>query len=316
MATELDANLVSSIASLAKAGACEIKTIDIAGYPRDPVIDKVPVAVVPKDGGGSDIFDLTPYIEPHLQRPVARKGTARVQTLAAFIDLVNRHKGDHSAVFGDLNWRAPSLLAVIDYHDRVGAIDDASALDPVARHLRHRIAYPFPLHEIWRTWLAADGKAMTQEDFAEYIEEHLPELTSPSPAEAADAERTYGTTIATPSDMLTLSRGLEVVVGAKVKNNQRLQSGEGQILFETEHRDANGAPLKVPGLFMINVPVFEGGDPVSFVVRLRYRVKGGDVVWSFKLLRPDVYIDGAVTGAFQRVRDETALPLYLGSPEV
>lgn len=314
MATEIDANLVSSIANLAKAGTSEFTTIDISNFSRSPVIDRVPVAVVPRDGGSS-IVDLTPMITPYLQRPAARTGTANVQTLEAFIALVNRHKGAHSAIFGDGNWRAPKLLAVIDYHDPAESGDGEQSLDPVARHLKHRIAYAFPLHELWKTWLSADGVTMSQGDFAEFIEEHLPELSSPTLAQSAEADRDYQTTIATPSDMLTLSRGLEVVVGSKVKNSQRLQSGEGEILFETDHRDAAGKPLKVPGMFMINVPVFEGGDAVSFQVRLRYRVKEGNVTWAFKLLRPDLYIDGAVTGAFERVRAETTLPLYLGTPE-
>ena len=115
--------------------------------------------------------------------------------------------------------------------------------------------------------------------------------------------------------LLELAKGLSVRVGAQVKNHVNLGTGESQIQFVTEHADEAGKPLKVPGLFLLGLPVFEAGAAYQLPVRLRYRVNGGSLVWWFELHRPEVIMRDAVDGAVEKVRAETKLPVFSGTPE-
>lgn len=111
--------------------------------------------------------------------------------------------------------------------------------------------------------------------------------------------------------MMMLSRGLEVAVNSGVKNAQKLQSGEAQITFTEEHTTS----VTVPGLFIVNVPVFLGGAPVRLVARLRYRVSGSNLVWFYQLYRLREFVRERVLTDLAVAAEKTGLPVYEGSPE-
>ena len=65
--------------------------------------------------------------------------------------------------------------------------------------------------------------------------------------------------VATPAQLIQLSRGLQVNVSSVVKNIVNLASGEASIAFDEQHTDGDGQPLKVPGIFMLSIaPFFMG----------------------------------------------------------
>lgn len=254
------------------------------------------------------VDDLSRAAESWRVHPARRKGTATVNTLQSLINLVNRHKTPDSVVFCATSWPNPSITAVINYHER-------DAINGKAQFGDHRINYPFPVTEEFKAWADQDGKAMKQAEFAAFIEERVAELAQATSDEEREFGQTFQTKMANPGEMLALSRGLEVHVAGTVKQNVRLQSGEGQIVFEEEHRDSNNQPVVVPGLFMISVPAFLDGEPVRLPARLRYRVAGGSIAWFYQLYRWKELLRERVLGDVQKVEDDTALPVYEGSPE-
>lgn len=257
---------------------------------------------------GAGLVNLKPILDHYRTAPERRTGCASVTTLASFIDLVNRHSDEHSVVFAATNWPNPSLIGIIDYHQT----------DGTARFCKHRILYEFPLTDEFKAWAAQDGKAMTQAEFAAFIEEHAPELTNPTTEERKEfgPDGLFRTEIATPAKLIELSRGLQVNVEAKVKNAQTLQSGEGELIFVEEHLNSKGQKLTVPGLFMVAMPAFVDGAPVRVPARLRYRVREGSVVWFYQLFRWKQILRDRVVDDLAVVVKETALPAYEGSPEV
>jgi uncharacterized protein YfdQ (DUF2303 family) len=303
---QIDGDAVEKLAKLgAKATGVDIlrvEGISAVGVPYD-----FPIGIV--HGEKPELASLKRFAEEWRTQPASRKGTAKALTLESFIDLVNRQKNRDSVVFADSNWREPSLTAVLDYHPNDGDTDEA-------RYGHHRVHYPFPLSEEWKGWLLNDGKTMDQTDFAELIEDHIQELGSPTDAEKIWMERDFQTTVATPSKLITLSRGLQVNVAANVKDFRNLQSGEGQIVFEEQHNGADGQPIIVPGLFILKISPFFNGDPISIPVRLRYRVKSGKLFWVYQIYRPDAAINEAILNALGDVRAKTELPVYEGAPEM
>ncbi|MBB3996909.1 DUF2303 family protein [Aureimonas pseudogalii] len=305
----IDGSAVDMLAALgSKATGVEITIVDYdTGIPGLP--DQFPVGVV--HGDEPRLVSVKAFADEWRTHPPFRIGQARALTLESFIALVNRQKEADSAIFCDSDWRKPAMTAVIDYH---ASDDDRDATEIGAG--KHRVHYAFPLSEEWKGWIKGDGVPMSQQDFAEMIEDRIGDLVAPEDAWAARAERDFQTRIANPAQMLTLSRGLEVNVEARVKESKVLQSGEGSLVFEETHKDSSGAAIKVPGLFMLRIAPFFMGDPVEIPVRLRYRVRAGAIIWIYQIYRPDQSITEAVRAAMQDVRAKTELPVFEGAPEM
>ncbi|MFC3693098.1 YfdQ family protein [Chenggangzhangella methanolivorans] len=292
---------VKDIAHLAQA-AVDAQIIGVKTDGLGPGLPaEVPVLYDPKLHTASAIDHV---IEAYRQAPRAREGTARILTAQSFVDLVNRHKDEGSAIFAETRWPNPKLLAVLDYHD----------VDGAPRHGRHRVEYAFPISEEFRAWHGQNGKPMEQAAFAAFLEEHAAELASPEDGEKSEYERIFKATFGNPNEILTLSRELEVTASYQVKNKVRLQTGETELNFVEEHNDRTGKPVVVPGIFMVSVPAFLDGDPVRIPARLRYRLEGA-IKWSFHLYRWEYWLRERVQHDLERVSKDTGLPAFEGLPE-
>ncbi len=251
-------------------------------------------------------LSLKALIEGHRQMPARRTGVAHVTTLQSFIDLTNRHKDADSVLFGKTDWPGPSLTAVLDYHQKDGN----------ARHNGHRAVYDFPVTEELKAWVENNAKAMTQGDFATFLEDHVPELASPTSEERKDFEPKFNVRFAEPMELMQLSRQLEIHVNSGFKQREILQTGERVVEFKEEHHDGHGEKVDVPGLFMVAVPAFLDGEPVRMPVRLRYRAKGGGgVVWFYELFRWENYLRERVKADLDIAAKATDLPAFEGAPE-
>jgi uncharacterized protein YfdQ (DUF2303 family) len=285
------------------------RSIDVAkGTSPDGV--EYQIGVVNKGDGKFEIFDVSGHIDKFRNAPRFRKGVAHAYTAQSFIDLVNRHADENSAIFADIASDAPGLTAVIDYHQKSDSLEQPLA----PRFCQHKIVYSFPLSEEWRAWMGLNGKEMPQEAFAKWVEDHIAEIASAEESEKP-IEAMMQTKFGAPVDLMKLSRGLTINVDHKVANVVNLQSGEGQIVFEETHKDSDGKPLKVPGLFVVSIPLFIGGANVRLVARLRYRKVGGSIAWSFVFYRWREAFRAALEADVKTVADQTNLPVYEGAPE-
>lgn len=301
---QLTAPAVREIADLAKDSQFQIGSITVPGQAKG-LPSFFPALLDPKTGKASSLKALA---EEWRLTPDRKRGTAEVTTLESFIHLVGRHKTEDSVIFADTDWRQPSLTAVIDYHSR--------GSDGAADNGKHRIHYQFPLSDSWKAWTEINGQLLPQVQFAEFIEDRIMDLAAPDTLEEEDWRHKFSFRVAFPNELVSLSKGLQVNSEAKVKNAVSLQSGEAQIVFEEEHRDASGNKIDVPGMFILQVPPFFSGAPARIPVRLRYRLAGGQLKWICQLYRPDIYITEQVIRDMERSAAETELPVYQGEPEM
>lgn len=295
---------VESIAELAKSAA----GATVLSVPTDGLGDGLPPAIpmlFDHRPNGTGLKALRDEIERFRLAPQRRAGAARATTLQSFIDLIEYHKDESSALFAKTDWPSPALTAIIDYH----------TVKHAPRHLTHRVIYDFPVTDEFKEWIERDAKPFSQAEFAAFIEEHAAELASPFDTEKSEYTRLFKVEFATPTQMVTLSRGLQVNVEATVKQNVVLSSGEGQIEFSEAHLDRRGEKLTVPGLFMVSVPAFREGEPVRLPARLRYRVSGGKVTWFYQLYRWKFWLRERVVADLREVEKETELRAFEGTPE-
>lgn len=262
-----------------------------------------------REGDSKSLIDLKPYIDNWRERPERITGAATLQSPESFIALVGRHcNGARSALFCDAMSQTPSIQAVVDYHTVLN--------EP--NWMRHRIKYGFPLSREWLFWMQINAKGrLDQAEFAFLIEDRIADVVKADPKNAAEAELAaqMGVSIATPAELLTLSRGLAVRVEQTVKEILNPSSGEDQIAFDENHKGENGKPIKVPGMFILSIPVFHGDEPVRMAVRLRYRMVEKKIVWIPQLYRPDRILLDKVKDVAEKAKVATGLPLFYGYPE-
>lgn len=268
------------------------------------------VVLLPK---GMQVLDLRPFLDARLEQPRRTRGHAKHTTLTSFIDAVNRFKqgdGDGrvgTAVFAVDDMSAPRLLCVVDYHGH----DDP-------RFGEHAIEYAFPLSDEWRAWSAAfDSKGMSQAELAAFVEDRITDVIEVGAVgeRGQKMAQSLGLSIAGSATMLGLSRGIAIKAETKVQSLTNLSTGEGRILFEEKHNDEAGGPVKVPGGFVIGIPVVRGGPLFQVFVRIRYRLSGGAVIWSLVAHRRDAVFRAAFEEACGEVAEKTGVPLFHGTPE-
>jgi hypothetical protein len=269
-------------------------------------------ALVQISADGAEAIPRRVFDEYRLAPPT-RVGTAELTAIESLIDHVNRFKDADSVLFAVDDRSSPSITGVLDYH-RAGA--DA---DP--RFGLHRSLFNFPLSDEWKAWTASDGEPFTMGEFAAFLEDRIIDVLDLIPEEDSlpeDMQRfvnTVGGSIASPSKLIELSVGLKVNERSAVKEAINLSSGEAQVQFVAEHVDDAGQPLRVPGLFLIGIPVFNQGPIYRLAARLRYRKQATGLVFFYQLWRADRTFDHSFREACERVRVETDLPMLFGKPE-
>lgn len=277
--------------------------------------EEAPVLILPtrnEDGSaGLEAHSMKKFVDEYRTEPERRKGIAVLGDLKSFIDHANRFKDSGSAIFAQPDSSAPSLTCVLNYHYPHTDNDDQP------RFGDHKGLYRFPLSDEWKRWTEQNAKPMSQLQFAEFIENNITDVADPANAgETANAlAKSIGCVFASPSKLLELSQGLTVRVDSSLKTALKLATGEATMQFVSAHQDETGAVLKIPGAFLIEIPVFRNDAPYQAAARLRYRVRDEKVTWFFELYRADRIFDHAFKEAAATAAAGTELPLFIGSPE-
>lgn len=302
-----------------------IDLVELHGQARlvvvaDPLSKAKAPLIIKRDTDGNQTVEALPakVFDDYLPNPRFRRGSAAMTSLDSFIDHVIRFKDSDSAVFACDDRTKPSLTAVLDYSPGEG---EAARVTAAPRHGRHRTTYSLPTSDEWKAWNESNGQPMKMAEFAAFIEDRIVDVLQPGEVELSEEAQKFinllggADRIATPSDLIVLSKGLTVHESSVVNEARNLASGEGEITFASEHVDKTGAPLRVPTTFQIGVPVFRNGPRYAVIARLRYRKTPTGLVFFYELWRTDRTFDHAFGQAVERVEEQTGLPVFLGAPE-
>ena len=201
--------------------------------------------------------------------PVRKSGQYAVTDPDDFLEYLAKHGSDRTELWGDD--KTGRIRAVIDAH---------ASLTP--GHEQHTATLNLPYTRDWREWVERDGKTSGQVDFAEFIEDHLPNFVDPSGA-----------------DMLELAQSFQATSKGDFASSQRLKSGETELLY-TETISASAGKkgsLAIPDTFGIGIQVYERGPAYKVEARFRYRINGGSLALGYRLTR----IDDVRRAAFDEV---------------
>lgn len=256
-----------------------------AAKPREVPGGNIPYALVPE---GFTLQSLEPFIHnEHKLAPERVKGTISVLDAESFVEYYTLFHDPNSRVFAhepDL-----SVLAILDYH---------AAGEGTARWGQHRLKLGLRRSVEWDRWTGANNKQLTQQQFAEFLEQNSLDISSPSPASIVEVAR-------------DLDAHTEVEFGA----GQRMQDGQVRFKYTEQIRaTVGGGEIQVPERFTLSIPVFIGGEPIAVDALLRFRVKDGKLVLWYTLIRPEQATRDAFLAIRNQIADTLKLTIINGTP--
>ncbi|MEV6014687.1 DUF2303 family protein [Streptomyces sp. NPDC051997] len=242
------------------------------------------IYLVATASGHIERVDLT---GPEHTGVIARKrGTTVVRDAASFLTYYGKHQDDASEVYSDVE--KLTVTAVLDAH----AADEAGFGE-------HRLHLALRRTRAWQEWLDLDGKLVDQDRFANFLEDHLPNLVDPDAA-----------------TMLEIAQSIKATTKAQFQSSTRLQSGERKFAYleETQASAGGKGDLAIPETFKIAVPPFEGADAYSMTARFKYRLGGGQLTLGFKLEQPEERAKAAFADVLGTVAEGINTPILNGTP--
>lgn len=244
------------------------------------------VEVVLPPGHEQRIVDLEKY-QPQPRRKQEEVDLHDADSFGAYV--VRHRIEEATTLYADLATR--SVVAVLN---------DSAQAEPGWGD--HRANLKLKHTDPWNRWTSLDGKPLTQEKFAEHVEQSLPEFTRPPAAE-----------------MYELAQTFQATIGANFRQTGKLQSGQRALHYEENIEASAGdqGDLTVPKEFHLRLQVFEGGESYDLVARLRYRVtREGTLTLSYHLVRPEDVVKEAFDATLDEIEEATKVAAFRGTPPV
>lgn len=243
-------------------------------------------AVIPSD---SKLEDITAKIEAAALAPRRKVGTVHLADVTSFATYVSQQGSpDGTYIYADPDNR--TLVAVLNDHT-IGT--DAAGASPAGRR-DHRVIYQAEYSREFAIWQANNGKKMTQEEFAIFLEDNIADIAPPA----------EGDTLPSGDVLMAVAQTLQAKTEVDFKSHKRLDNGQVQLTYNEQTTATAGADssLTVPREFAIGLRLFKNGEGYKIRARLKYRLGSGKVVFWYELDRPQ----NAVEAAFKNYVDAAA----------
>ena len=248
--------------------------------------------------GSMDVLDLTgdrSRFDIGLP-PLRPSGTFRFHQLVGFIDYINNHihPGPRAELWADC--KQNTITAVLDGHQRNVPLDVGEQEPGWGAH---RAILEFQLTAAWSEWSEFCKKNHPQDEFADFLEDHLADIVEPDAA-----------------DLLEIASSLSVASGVKFQQALRLASGEVSFQYTEEHSASAGRQnqLKIPKSITLALAPFEGSDPFKVPARFRYSLREQRLTLRLLLDRPDQILRSSINDAIKVIEEKTDLIVYHGIP--
>jgi len=239
-------------------------------------------------------------LERFADRPLRKRAFVRLTDTVSFSHYVREHAQFGTALFGDQN--KPSVLAVIDYHEprndlTVASDQPASPLDNVPNWGEHRAELVLAQTIEWKRWISNSGAQLTQVQFAEMLEDNLPDIIDPVGA-----------------SLLEIAQTLQAKNDVGFRSAVRLSNGQHQLTYVENLQATAGVDgnLEVPERIKLALAPFEGAPKYEVVARLRYRITAGKLSFSYQLERPHKIVEAAFKDVRAAIESATGKVVVLG----
>ena len=248
------------------------------------IINGHPYAIVPEGSAFRDLEDM-------LDAPLRRKGNTSLRDADSFCRYIREETNAQTRIYGNL--KEGRFRAVFNDHN------SGNFERPIAGWRDYTATYICPQSTEWATWKAKSGSQMTQVQFAQFIEDNLPDIAQPPAAE-----------------MLEVSRTLEAKKKVNFAQGIRLSNGQNELTYEEQIEGTAGkGKFKIPEEFTIGIPVLEGGLRYAVQCRLRYRIgDGGQLTMWYEIIRAHKIMEDAIDAVWKDIESNTGMKIFNGDP--
>jgi uncharacterized protein YfdQ (DUF2303 family) len=266
------------------------------GVPRSPVTSDLEAVIEPENGipylvapDGYQVHSL----EHLLPNPTRKHAMVSVTTTDSFIDYSKKHGSlDECVIYADIDAENSGCKLVAVMNDN-GA-DDAKWRD-------HRCTFEPAMSVEWKRWTDMDKKAMSQADFATWLEDNQGDVRSVNGSPSG-------------ADILAMAQAFEINADKRVKSHINLQSGGVRFEFIDDETKDTRTSMEVFRRFTLALPVFDGSnDAYPVEARLKYRDSNGKVTFWYELIRPDRAFKTAVKSSLEKIKADTGFMILHGT---
>jgi len=244
-------------------------------------------AVVPP---GFQHVNVSEAVEKAQVAPLRKRGTVTVKDvdslLVVLADQAIQGAKDSGYVYADPDAR--TITAIFNDHRGGGGWRDYRAV------LKAEYTPEF------QRWLENNGpgRSKGQQEFAEFIEDNLADLTEPFAKQLLDVATT-----------------IQATSGIDFKSARRLQDGQTQLTYaETiDARAGADGSLSIPKEFKLGLRIFKNGGGYLLNARLKYRLTSGAVKFWYELDRPERAVEDAFAGYVNAVREKSGYAVLIGA---
>lgn len=246
--------------------------------------------LVLRDAAGNE----TPFpINFRAPPPTRKVGSVEADDAESFLEYWTRHnEGGH-------------IYAQMKPHVAfTGVLNDHKADAPGYRD--HRVTFKVTHSKEWEIWTGHSGrdKAFTSnEEFALFLQDNLPDISRPEPAK-----------------MMQIALNFRLKSQVTFNAVQRLGDGNIDIgyanVVEASAGSDKGGKLVIPETFFIRIPVWSGLNPKFYELeaRFRYRVADQKVTLWYELVRPHKVIEQAFGDLVAEINKSAKTKILFGKP--
>lgn len=258
----------------------DAQTILEAGRQLARAVKQVDIYEDP-DGGFPMLFVPDGYdvvdVEEHLPRPFRLKQSVSLDTPDALVTYLKEF-GDKERTIVFVDRASGTYRAAIDYH--------RAHAEPSWKG--HNATLALVQTQAWKDWQGANLQAKNQFDFAQFIEDHIPEIADPAGGLLMD-----------------LIMSFEAHRSAQFASTVRLNDGTVRLTFNEEISGSRqGGEVNVPTTFKLYLAPYEGTASRIITARLRYRLQGANLQLWFDILRLNEVREQAVDEVTAGLKDK------------
>jgi len=263
-----------------------VTTAQEAADPTPLTGNKRLFSVVIPQGGDLHVIDVEKYLDDYRDQPRRKTGRITVTEVDSFNAYVAKHATPAAEVWANVD--AATVKAVIN----APTADQPAWGD-------HQATLQLRLTDDWSHWTARDRTWLSQTDFAEHVEDHLPNFVDPAGA-----------------IMLEIAQSFRANTKVTFESSKRLANGETQLVFkeDVDAKAGRKGDMTIPESFTLGLLPFESGSPYKITARLRYRISNGDLHLSYVLNRPRDVLRDAFAGVLDVIEAVTKREVWHGAP--
>lgn len=221
------------------------------------------------------------------QNPTRKTGTIVSRGVRDFTELVKREQQDNTIILCEFVNGASvtgSARAIIDYHAAGEKGDPNWAEYSIILNLT-------PTAE-WTAWNGMFNRELNHVDFAEFLEEHLADISNPLGA-----------------DVLEVALTLQAKKYVQFESGTRLQNRDTKLVFVENTKTTAGArgDMEIPSEIELFIPPFEGFPSQKIKCMLRFRILNSTLSFTLKPMNLPQCLRQTRDQVVEDIREATSL---------